>query len=87
MGAFIEGIQALYTPDEIFGGPLRMNGPLDSNRALIRRLSARYGVSDALLSLRGLGLDFVDAFPLNFSHCTFYHGPRVALIGLSVRLT
>lgn len=20
-------------------------------------------------------------FPLNFSHCTFYHGPRVALIG------
>ena len=27
------------------------------------------------------------AFPLNFSHCTFYHGPRVALIGLSVRLT
>uniref|UniRef100_A0A5K3F4J9 Ubiquinone biosynthesis monooxygenase COQ6, mitochondrial n=1 Tax=Mesocestoides corti TaxID=53468 RepID=A0A5K3F4J9_MESCO len=61
MGFFIEGIQALYTPDEVFGGPLTMHGPVTSSRALIRRLSAKCGVSDALLSIRGLGLDFVDA--------------------------
>ena len=81
MGAFIEGIQALYTPDEIFGGPLRMNGPLDSNRALIRRLSARYGVSDALLSLRGLGLDFVDACgPLKVSRFSTFSLPATDII-------
>lgn len=61
MGVFIEGIQALYTPDEIFGGPLTYSGPASCNRARLRRLSSKYGVSDALLSLRGLGLDLVDA--------------------------
>ncbi len=61
MGAFIEGIQALYAPDEVFAGPLSMHGPATSNRALIRRLAAKYGVSDAVLSIRGLGLDLVDA--------------------------
>ncbi|CDS36998.1 ubiquinone biosynthesis monooxygenase COQ6 [Echinococcus multilocularis] len=61
LGVFIEGIQALYAPDEVFGGPLKMDGPLASKLALIRRLSARCGVSDAVLSLRGLGLDLVDA--------------------------
>ncbi|KAH9280093.1 Ubiquinone biosynthesis monooxygenase COQ6, mitochondrial [Echinococcus granulosus] len=61
LGVFIESIQALYAPDEVFGGPLKMDGPLASKLALIRRLSARCGVSDAVLSLRGLGLDLVDA--------------------------
>ncbi|VDM31968.1 unnamed protein product [Hydatigera taeniaeformis] len=67
LGVFVEGIQALYAPDEVFGGPLQMDGPPTSRRALIRRLSAYYGVSDAVLSLRGLGLDLVDAcVPLKF---------------------
>ncbi|KAM3186401.1 hypothetical protein ACTXT7_004375 [Hymenolepis weldensis] len=61
MGVFIEYIQALYTPDEIFGGPLTYSGPASCNRARIRRISYKYGISDALLSLRGLGLDLVDA--------------------------
>ncbi|VDN99065.1 unnamed protein product [Rodentolepis nana] len=61
MGVFIEGIQALYTPDEVFGGPLTYSGPASSNLARLRRLSYKFGVSDALLSLRGLGLDLVDA--------------------------
>ncbi|KAL5107337.1 Ubiquinone biosynthesi monooxygenase COQ6 mitochondrial [Taenia crassiceps] len=61
LGVFIEGLQALYAPDEVFGGPLKMDGPPASKLSLIRRLSARYGVSDAVLSLRGLGLDLVDA--------------------------
>ncbi|VDD81985.1 unnamed protein product [Mesocestoides corti] len=73
MGFFIEGIQALYTPDEVFGGPLTMHGPVTSSRALIRRLSAKCGVSDALLSIRGLGLDFVDACsPVKSNENQFY---------------
>ncbi|KAM7542730.1 hypothetical protein Aperf_G00000007491 [Anoplocephala perfoliata] len=61
MGVFIEGIQALYTPDELFGGPLTFSGPASSRRAHLRRFSSRFGFSDAMLSLRGLGLDLVDA--------------------------
>lgn len=45
-----------------------MDGPPTSKLALLRRFSARYGLSDALLSLRGLGLDLVDAcVPLKVS--------------------
>ncbi|VDK32782.1 unnamed protein product [Taenia asiatica] len=68
LGVFIEGLQALYATDEVFGGPLKMDGVPASKLALIRRLSARCGVSDAMLSLRGLGLDLVDAcVPLKVS--------------------
>lgn len=71
MGVFIEGIQALYATDELFAGPLSLHGPLNSKRALLRRVAARTGVSDAVLSIRGLGLDLVDAcgpVKVAFSH-------------------
>lgn len=69
MCVFIEAVQALYSPDEIFGGPLTFSGPASSHLTRLRRFSSRYGFSDALLSLRGLGLDLVDdCGPVKVNH-------------------
>ncbi|VDN14474.1 unnamed protein product [Dibothriocephalus latus] len=58
MAAFVEFIQALYSTDASLG-PLE--APSGSVLMGLRRLSSTLGISDAALSIRGLGMDLVDS--------------------------
>lgn len=58
MAAFVEFLQALYSPDATLG---TLEPPSGSVLARLRLLSSTLGLSDAVLSIRGLGLDLVDS--------------------------
>ncbi|VDL99359.1 unnamed protein product [Schistocephalus solidus] len=58
MAAFVEFLQALYSPDATLG---TLEPPSRSVLARLRLLSSTLGLSDAVLSIRGLGLDLVDS--------------------------
>nr|VZI12075.1 unnamed protein product [Spirometra erinaceieuropaei] len=58
MAAFVEFIQALFSTDATLG---TLEPPSRSPLTRLRRLSSTLGLSDAILSIRGLGLDLVDS--------------------------
>lgn len=53
MAAVVEGLQLLYTSDCTF--------PKNSNREALRRFASSVGLSDAVLSIRGLGVDLLNS--------------------------